>query len=294
MTGCRHGAKNSLTENYLHLAERAGAVVHPMTTVTEVAEDGRGGFTVTTVPTNRRRRGRRTVLRCERVVLAAGTYLQVPHGGRAPKLLTFAAQCLRHPVQALRTLSNYRWSERTIIGLVMQSLDNSLTTYRKPKGLGKGLPNVGELMGMPLTAHFLGGCPIGATAEEGVIDPYHRLHGHPGISAPRCGCRCCRSRPYRRGGPSRTPSRTWKRRGPDPIRARGGAARPLHPSITLVARTFGPSRRQAVTRWRRCPPRHRCDAARGTRHRRPAPRPHRPRGRTSAGRRRNRSRRAVP
>ncbi len=148
--------------------------------------------------------------------MGALSILQVPHGGRAPKPLAFAAQCLRHPVLALRTLSNYRWSERTIIGLVMQSLDNSLTTYRKPKGLGKGLltarqghgapnpdhipegaeaarliaeeingfpgTNVGELMGMPLTAHFLGGCPIGATAEEGVIDPYHRLHGHPGIS----------------------------------------------------------------------------------------------------------------
>ncbi|SCG06582.1 cholesterol oxidase, partial [Streptomyces sp. Ncost-T6T-2b] len=37
-------------------------------------------------------------------------------------------------------------------------------------------------MGTPLTAHFLGGCPIGASAEEGVIDPYHRLYGHPGIS----------------------------------------------------------------------------------------------------------------
>ena len=34
MTGCRHGAKNTLTENYLHLAERAGATVLPMTTVT--------------------------------------------------------------------------------------------------------------------------------------------------------------------------------------------------------------------------------------------------------------------
>ncbi|CAM5686769.1 NAD/NADP-dependent betaine aldehyde dehydrogenase [Streptomyces californicus] len=42
--------------------------------------------------------------------------------------------------------------------------------------------NIGELMGTPLTAHFLGGCPIGASAEEGVIDPYHRLYGHPGIS----------------------------------------------------------------------------------------------------------------
>ena len=98
----------------------------------------------------------------------------------------------------------------------MQSLDNSLTTYRKPSGIGKGLltarqghgapnpdqipeaaeaatllaqeingfagSNVGELMGTPLTAHFLGGCPIGEDADHGVIDPYHRLYGHPGIS----------------------------------------------------------------------------------------------------------------
>ncbi|PJE94747.1 cholesterol oxidase [Streptomyces carminius] len=306
MTGCRHGAKNTLTENYLYLAEKAGAAVHPMTTVTEVAEDGRGGFTVTTVPTGRRRRGRRTVLRCRRVVVAAGTYgtqtllhrmrdtgtlpgisprlgeltrtnsealvgalttrrryrrkygpgaapdftrgvaitssvhpnenthiepvrygrgsnamgalsvLQVPYGGRLPRPLAFAAHCLRHPVLTARTLSNHRWSERTIIGLVMQSLDNSLTTYRRTRGPGKGLltarqghgapnpdhipegaeaarliaeeingfpgTNVGELMGTPLTAHFLGGCPIGASPEEGVVDPYHRLYGHPGIS----------------------------------------------------------------------------------------------------------------
>ncbi|HEX5566486.1 MAG TPA: GMC family oxidoreductase [Streptomyces sp.] len=308
MTGCRHGAKNTLTENYLHLAEKAGAVIHPMTTVTGVTEDGHGGFRVTTVRTGRRR-GRRAelrVLRCRRVVLAAGTYgtqtllhrmrdggllprlsprlgeltrtnsealvgamtdrrryrkkhgkdaeldftrgvaitssihpdenthiepvrygrgsnamgalsvLQAPHGGRAPKLLAFAAHCLRHPVLAARSLSNRRWSERTIIGLVMQTHDNSLTTYRKPRGLGRGLltarqghgapnpdhipegaeaarliaeeingfpgTNLGELLGTPLTAHFLGGCPIGASPQEGVIDPYHRLYGHPGIS----------------------------------------------------------------------------------------------------------------
>lgn len=35
---------------------------------------------------------------------------------------------------------------------------------------------------MPLTAHFLGGCPIGDSPETGMIDPYHRLYGHPGIS----------------------------------------------------------------------------------------------------------------
>jgi cholesterol oxidase len=122
----------------------------------------------------------------------------------------------KHPTLLARSLSNHRWSERTIIGLVMQSLDNSLTTYLKPDGVGKGLltaeqghgapnpkqikaavdaastiaaeingfagSNVGELMGTPLTAHFLGGCPIGDSPQTGVIDPYHRLYGHPGIS----------------------------------------------------------------------------------------------------------------
>ncbi len=36
MTGCRHNAKNTLVKNYLYLAERAGAEVHPLTTVTAV------------------------------------------------------------------------------------------------------------------------------------------------------------------------------------------------------------------------------------------------------------------
>ncbi|WP_338931935.1 GMC family oxidoreductase [Streptomyces netropsis] len=305
MTGCRHGAKNSLTENYLHLAERAGAVIHPMTTVVAVTEHPGGGFKVVTVPTDKRRKARPRVLRAQRVVVAAGTYgtqtllhsmkdkgllpripdrlghltrtnsealvgamtdnrryrkahgapevdftrgvaitssvhpnadthiepvrygkgsnamgalsiSQVPVGTRAPRVVAFAANCVRHPVVALRSLSNRRWSERTIIGLVMQSLDNSLTTYRKRSGPGKGLltarqghgapnpkqipeaaeaatliaqeingfagSNVGELIGTPLTAHFLGGCPIGSDATQGVIDPYHRLYGHPGIS----------------------------------------------------------------------------------------------------------------
>lgn len=299
MTGCRYGAKNTLTENYLYLAERAGAVVHPMTTVVAVTEHRDGGHRVVTVPTDRRR-ARPKVLRARHVVIAAGTYgtqtllhtmrdkgllpripdglgmltrtnsealvgaqtdtrryggrpdftrgvaitssvhpnanthiepvrygkgsnamgflsiLQVPVGTRAPRALAFAGRCVRHPVQLARSLSNHRWSERTIIGLVMQCLDNSLTTYRRTRGPGKGLltarqghgapnpqqipeataaatllaqeingfpgSNVGELMGTPLTAHFLGGCPIGPDPAHGVVDPYHRLYGHPGIS----------------------------------------------------------------------------------------------------------------
>ncbi|WP_328449136.1 GMC family oxidoreductase [Streptomyces sp. NBC_00386] len=305
MTGCRHGAKNTLNENYLHLAEKAGAVVHPMTTVVSVTDDSRGGYAVRTLPTDNRRKGRGRTFTARRVVLAAGTYgtqtllhrmkaggqlpylsqrlgeltrtnsealvgaqtddrryrkahgtpradftqgvaitssihpdenthiepvrygkgsnamggmsiLQVPYAEGSSRVAGWLVNAARHPLLTLRSLSNRRWSEHTIIGLVMQSLDNSLTTYLKPKGAGKGLltarqghgapnpkqieaasraasvlaeeingfpgSNVGELMGTPLTAHFLGGCPIGAGAEEGVIDPYHRLYGHPGIS----------------------------------------------------------------------------------------------------------------
>ncbi|MFJ8597416.1 GMC oxidoreductase [Streptomyces shenzhenensis] len=305
MTGCRHGAKNTLNENYLHLAERAGAVVHPMTTVVSVTDDSQGGYAVATLPTDGRRKDPGRTFTAHRVVLAAGTYgtqtllhrmrangqlpylsdrlgeltrtnsealvgaqtddrryrkahgtakadftqgvaitssihpdaathiepvrygkgsnsmgglsiLQVPYAEGSSRVLAWLANAARHPWLVVRSLSNRRWSERTIIGLVMQSLDNSLTTYLKPDGLGKGLltarqghgapnpqqiraaseaasalaqeingfpgSNVGELMGTPLTAHFLGGCPIGDSRETGVIDPYHRLYGHPGIS----------------------------------------------------------------------------------------------------------------
>lgn len=121
---------------------------------------------------------------------------------------------VRHPGLLLRSLFPRGASEHSIIVLVMQSLDNSLTTYRK-RGLfgtrmttkqGAGEPNpdwipiahdvarrmaekVGGVAGgtyldalnIPLTAHFIGGCPIGETAEAGVIDPYQRAYGHPGI-----------------------------------------------------------------------------------------------------------------
>lgn len=306
MTGCRHGAKNTLNENYLYLAERAGAEIRPMTTVVDVRALDGGEYEVYVAPTDKRRKARPTAIRCGHVVLAAGTYgtqtllhrvraggglprisvrlgdltrtnsealvgaitaprsyrkrlntkdtpdftrgvaitssihpnatthienvrygkgsntmalMCVPQykvGGRLPKPLAAAWGYLSHPVLVARTLATRHWSERSIIGLVMQTHDNSLSTYLRKKWPGRGLltarqghgapnpvhipeaaeaarlladqigglpgTNLGELMGMPLTAHFLGGCPISADPEHGVIDPYHRLHGHPGIS----------------------------------------------------------------------------------------------------------------
>ncbi len=46
MTGCRHNAKNTLVKNYLHLAEKNGAEVLPLTTVTRIAPRADGGYDV--------------------------------------------------------------------------------------------------------------------------------------------------------------------------------------------------------------------------------------------------------
>ena len=131
-------------------------------------------------------------------------------GGRTPRAVKALRVMGRDPRAVLRLLVPHRWSERTIIALVMQSLDNSITTYTKRGRLtskqGHGAPNptwipvandavrriateiggdaggtVGDLANIPMTAHFIGGCAIGDSARTGVVDPYHRLYGHPGL-----------------------------------------------------------------------------------------------------------------
>ncbi|MEZ0092141.1 GMC family oxidoreductase N-terminal domain-containing protein [Streptacidiphilus sp. EB129] len=302
MTGCRHGAKNTLTENYLYLAEKNGAQILPMTTVTRIREDG-DGYAVDVRATDSRsknpaKNGFRTI-RAPKVVVSAGTYstqkllhemrddghlprisaklgeltrtnsealvgsmttdkrygkrvdftqgvaitssvhpdehthiepvrygkgsnamslmsiMQVPGGSKVP-LLRFAKIAATRPHLLVQAMNKHRWSERVIIGLVMQSLDNSIIVSRKKSGPGKGqltsrqghgAPNpkwipaaeesaravageingyagsgVSDLLGRTLTAHFLGGCVIGDSPERGVIDPYQRLFGYPGIS----------------------------------------------------------------------------------------------------------------
>ncbi|MCW2614668.1 MAG: cholesterol oxidase [Frankiales bacterium] len=131
-------------------------------------------------------------------------------GGRTPRAVKALGVMARDPLVLLRLLVPHRWSERTIIALVMQTLDNSITTYTKRGRLtskqGHGAPNptwipianeavrriadkidgdpggtVGELANIPMTAHFIGGCAIGDSDRTGVVDAYHRLYGHPGL-----------------------------------------------------------------------------------------------------------------
>ena len=41
--------------------------------------------------------------------------------------------------------------------------------------------SIGDPFDRPLTAHFIGGCTIGDSPESGVVDPYQRVYGHPGL-----------------------------------------------------------------------------------------------------------------
>ena len=63
MTGCRHNAKNTLVKNYLHLAEQAGAVVHPLTTVTRRTARATEAGTTSTARWTKAKLSRRTAVR---------------------------------------------------------------------------------------------------------------------------------------------------------------------------------------------------------------------------------------
>ena len=135
-------------------------------------------------------------------------------GSRRQIAPALARDIARQPAEALRMLDVRRWSERGIISLAMQTDDNSMTlsgrrgrvrgwhltsrqdekpapTYlpvaqdvvrRLARRIG-GVPagSVAENVGLAMTAHFVGGCPIGADAEHGVVDAYHRVYGYDGL-----------------------------------------------------------------------------------------------------------------
>jgi cholesterol oxidase len=119
---------------------------------------------------------------------------------------------VRKPQHLIQIMNVRRWSERTVIALVMQNVDSSISvigkkflffkyltskndptkpnaTYistanevtrsiaREYEGIAAG--HVGDLVNAPFTAHFVGGCVISDDPEKGVIDPYHRVWNYP-------------------------------------------------------------------------------------------------------------------
>ena len=149
--------------------------------------------------------------------------IAVPGDTGRPRWVELLRKVGRDPMGFLRLMPiPRRWSERMVIGLVMQSRDNSLQVTGRRGLLGRpgltsrqghGTPNpsyiaeghqametlarrLGEATGdytaaggswfevfdVPMTAHFLGGATIGSSPDRGVVDGYHRVWGYPGLS----------------------------------------------------------------------------------------------------------------
>ncbi|MFD6567099.1 FAD-dependent oxidoreductase [Micromonospora profundi] len=139
------------------------------------------------------------------------TTLLIDGGGRTPRPLKFIGAALRHPLALLRMMNQRRWSERAMMLLIMQRLDNSLTIRRTRRGRlasgpgegasaprwipignevarrvaakihGEPAGSVGDIFGKPTTAHILGGATIGDSPATGVVDAYQRVYGYEGL-----------------------------------------------------------------------------------------------------------------
>lgn len=125
---------------------------------------------------------------------------------------------IRHPMDFGRVKLFGQWAQKSTILLIMQTEDSTMkvrmgrnlfTAFRRnlvsklnpgqsiappfeiSEGITKkyaektdGIPqdSIPEaLLGIPTTAHMLGGCPMGRTAEDGVVDKNCQVHNYEGL-----------------------------------------------------------------------------------------------------------------
>jgi cholesterol oxidase len=290
MTGCKVGAKNTLDQNYLYLAEKKGAQVRAETEVTAVRPRAGGGYLV---------EAKDAAWSADKVVFAGGVLGTIPlllqmqeDSAGLPKLsqtlgtavrtnnealigiiapdeedlskgiaitsilhtdehshiepvrygsgsgffrtmvlphapgptvlsrLTGAVRGFaRHPLRWARALTVRDFAAKSQVLLYMRTLESTIELRRGRSawtGFRKGLvtklseggvaptafmdeaTDLAErfaaktggvamtlatetLLGVPSTAHILGGATMGRNAEEGVIDESHQVFGYPGL-----------------------------------------------------------------------------------------------------------------
>jgi cholesterol oxidase len=143
--------------------------------------------------------------------------LMTEAGTRRTQPLHLALNMVRHPRRGLGAMRVRAWSRRTVIVLVMQTLDNAmrlrvkrrwpngnvvLTTeqdpenpnpdkipaaYRLAEWMQDKLGGTAQavfteaIFSIPLTAHILGGAVIGADPHTGVVDDRHRVFGYENL-----------------------------------------------------------------------------------------------------------------
>jgi cholesterol oxidase len=136
----------------------------------------------------------------------------------AVRILRFLGWTLIHPLDFMKALVLPGWAHDVTILLVMQHADNRMrfrigrsgfTLFRRgivadrepgyeihaqvegthdltrefaKRTNGVALGSLGEnLLGLPTTAHILGGAPLGQSAEEGVVNENFEVHNYEGL-----------------------------------------------------------------------------------------------------------------
>jgi cholesterol oxidase len=141
--------------------------------------------------------------------------VMVGDGTRVTRPLKLLKAAARHPLTFLKLFNPRAWSRRTIIVLVMQTVDNAialratrtrrgvrLQTEQDPERpiptylsaanefgawLAKRTGGVAQsslmeaLANIPTTAHVLGGAVIGADPSRGVVDAHQRVFGYANL-----------------------------------------------------------------------------------------------------------------
>jgi cholesterol oxidase len=129
----------------------------------------------------------------------------------ATRLLGVARSLMRHPLKFLRAFLVPDWAKLTMILLYMRGLEGHLrlklgrfgltTAVQEGARPRASIPEASALaervaaeldgtvtslvnetlLDVPTTAHILGGCCMGASAADGVIDARHRVFGYEGL-----------------------------------------------------------------------------------------------------------------
>jgi cholesterol oxidase len=139
----------------------------------------------------------------------------VGDGTRVTRPLRLARAAARHPLTFLRLFDPRGWSRRTIIVLVMQTLDNAIALRARRTRRGARLQTeqnperpiptfipvahhfaqwlarrtggtaqgsfMEAIANVPSTAHVLGGAVIGADPSRGVVDGRQRVFGYENL-----------------------------------------------------------------------------------------------------------------
>lgn len=145
--------------------------------------------------------------------------IETPGGGALPRPARWVGNAVTHPVTFLKTLRPKGWAKRSVLLMIMQTLDNHLRlkrgrswlwpfsralTSEVPEGQTRSptyIPAVYEvgrwfarrwkgevrsalpevLLNLSTTAHILGGAAIGRDPSTGVIDSSNRVFGYKNL-----------------------------------------------------------------------------------------------------------------